>query len=91
MSDRRRITDDKARNHMTTNNERRPPVIDGVNGKIAILERRLDHLSRRLERDEYASSASADFDRAEIGALRAAIKALQFIISVSSQPIAVAS
>lgn len=53
------------------------PHIDGVNGKIATLERRRDHLKRRLERDDYTSSASADFDRAEVSALDSAIVALK--------------
>lgn len=60
------------------NTNERAPIIDGVNGKIAVLERRMEHLKRRLERDEYGSSASADFDRAESNALRSAIKAMRY-------------
>lgn len=61
---------------MTTDTQK--PVIESVNGKIAVLERRVEYLKRKLESDSYASSASADFDKAELNALRAAIKAMRY-------------
>lgn len=54
------------------------PVIVGLNGKIGVLERRRDHLRRKLDRNGYGDTASADFDRAEIGALNAALRAMRF-------------
>lgn len=54
------------------------PIIVGANAKIGVLERRLDHLQRRLREDGYRSAASAEFDRTEAEALRAGIRALRF-------------
>lgn len=53
-------------------------MIDGARGKIAVLERRADHLRRKLEKDGYSSTTSADFDRAEIAAIIDACKALRY-------------
>lgn len=53
-------------------------VIDGLNGKIGILERRRDYLRRKLRNEDYAATTGADFDRHEIGALNAAVRALRF-------------
>jgi hypothetical protein len=55
------------------------PVIDGLQGKIGVIERRLDYLKRRLERPEYAASSSADFDKSEVSALEAAVSALRYV------------
>jgi hypothetical protein len=52
------------------------PIIEGLNGKIGILERRLEHLKRRAEK---STGASRDFDLAEAGALRAALDAMRFV------------
>lgn len=54
------------------------PIIAGVNAKIGTLERRMQHLQRRLDADDYRSSNAAEFDRTEVEALRAAIRALRF-------------
>lgn len=58
-----------------------PPVIDGMSGKIAVLERRLAHLDRRLG-DADRRPASKDFDRAEASALRAALKCMRYLETV---------
>ncbi len=52
-----------------------PVVINGLSSKIGTIERRIEHLERRLESrsPDYATTASADFDRAEISALKAAV------------------
>lgn len=55
-----------------------PPVIDGLNGKVGVLERRLAHLERRLREPE-RKGATKDFDRAEAAALRAALNALRYV------------
>lgn len=64
----------------TTTTTVRRPVIDAHNGKIGVIERRIEYLKRKLERNVnyYAESESADFDRSEITALKAAIIALEF-------------
>lgn len=53
--------------------------INGLQGKIATLQRRKSHLERRLQKedDRYAKTASADFDMAEIAALESGIEALE--------------
>jgi len=58
-----------------------PPVIEGLNGKVGVLERRLAHLEERLTHPE-RKGASQDFDRAEAAALRAALKAMKFVDEV---------
>jgi hypothetical protein len=55
------------------------PVIRHLNGKVAVLERRISFLRRKLDRPEYAASQSAEFDRAEVEALDDAIRALRFV------------
>lgn len=54
------------------------PEIEGTSGKVAVLERRVEFLQRKLDRPDYTNSASADFDRAEVSALRGAIRALRY-------------
>lgn len=54
------------------------PVILDLNSKIGTLERRLSHLDERLCRGGYRSSASANFDKAEVNALRDAVTAMRF-------------
>lgn len=56
------------------------PIIDGLAGKIATLERRREHLERRLH--GASRGASADFDKAEESALRAAVKAMEYVNAV---------
>lgn len=58
------------------------PVIDGLQGKVGVIERRIDHLRRRLERNGYGSSASADFDKSEVSALEAAVAAMRYVEQV---------
>lgn len=62
-----------------TQTKESPPVINGLTAKIGTIERRIEHLERRIENrsSDYASSASADFDRAEIAALKAAIACMR--------------
>lgn len=53
-------------------------TISNMNSKIGTLERRMEHLQRRLDvRPTYGETPSADFDRAEISALRAAIQCMR--------------
>lgn len=54
------------------------PVIEGLNGKIGVLERRLGHLDRRVK-DSERKGATKDFDRAEASALRAAIVSMKYV------------
>jgi hypothetical protein len=55
-----------------------PPAIGRVARKIGTLERRADFLRTKLERGDYGSSSSAEFDRAELSALEDAIRLLQW-------------
>lgn len=61
-----------------TNTQDTQPII-GLTSKIGTLERRMEHLQRRLDARsrDYADSASADFDRAEIAAIRVAITCMR--------------
>lgn len=63
---------------MAQNPEPVLPVIDGLNGKIGVLERRLGHLERRLG-EPARKGATKDFDRAEASALRAALAAMRYV------------
>jgi hypothetical protein len=63
---------------MATNTK---PATDGMSGKMAVLERRLDHLNRRLEKGDYANTASADFDRAEMAALTTALQCMRYVLT----------
>lgn len=54
------------------------PSISRINGKIGVLERKIDFLSRRLEIESYKTTPSSEFDRAEVGALNAAVRALKY-------------
>jgi hypothetical protein len=54
------------------------PVIEHVSGKIATLERRAQHLGERLNGGRQGSAASAAFDRAELSAIEAAVRALKY-------------
>lgn len=54
------------------------PIIERLNAKIGTLERRIDHLASRLEAGTYRSSASADFDRVELAALRDAVRCMRY-------------
>lgn len=47
--------------------------LDGIHGQIAVLERRKQHLERRLDQGNYQASMASDFDRAEVEALKTAI------------------
>ena len=58
-----------------------PPKIEDANAKIGTLERRAGHLQRRLDVPSYRSSAAADYDRAEVAALRDGIAAIQYVIT----------
>lgn len=49
-----------------------------VHAKIGVLERRMMHLEERL-REPHRRASSIDFDKAEIGALRDAIRALRLV------------
>jgi hypothetical protein len=49
----------------------------GVLGRIAVLERRANHLRQKLEGAAYARTTSGDFDRAEVDALEMAIAAMR--------------
>lgn len=55
------------------------PMITGLSAKIGTAERRIEHLERRItERSpNYEKSTSADFDRAEISMLNAAVKCMR--------------
>jgi hypothetical protein len=57
------------------------PKITGLRGKLGVLERRREHLSRRIS-DPGRREASRDFDRAEESALGAAIAAMEYIEQV---------
>lgn len=59
-------------------------MIENLRGKIGVLERRAEHLQRKLDRADYAATHSAEFDRAEISALTAALTALRFVELLSS-------
>ena len=59
-----------------------PPRIENLRGKAATLERRIDYLKRRLADDTYASTRSGDFDKNELGALLAAVEALDYVSAV---------
>lgn len=63
---------------MAHNPEPTVPVIDGLKGKIDVLERRLAHLERRL-REPKRKGATKDFDRAEASALRAALASMRYV------------
>lgn len=52
------------------------PMITRINFRIGTLERRIDHLQKRLI--EGRSGAQQSYDEAEIGALQAAISALRY-------------
>ncbi len=52
------------------------PTITKIHDKVATLERRKAHLERRIA--DHGDSQSTTFDRAEVGALKAAIEALRF-------------
>lgn len=54
------------------------PIIEGVNAKIGVLERRREYLTNKLERGAYARTSSSDFDRHEVSAIGAAVRALRF-------------
>jgi len=54
------------------------PIIEGVSAKVGVLERRADFLKRKLAQDSYGSTTSAEFDRQEASALKAAVRALRF-------------
>lgn len=54
------------------------PVIESTSGKVAVLERRIDYLTAKLDRGDYAKSTSAEFDRAEVSALKGAVRALRY-------------
>lgn len=60
----------------------RVPVIEGLIGKVGILERRVEHLRGRLEVGTYRSTASADFDKVEVRALEAAIESMRYVDAV---------
>lgn len=55
------------------------PAPSGLNSKIGTLERRKEHLQRRIDSRSanYSTTPSADFDRAEISALNAAITCMR--------------
>ncbi len=55
-----------------------PPYIDGLTAKVGTLERRRQHLARRLERADYTTTPAADFDRAEISALDGALDLMRW-------------
>lgn len=58
------------------------PRIDRIGARIATLERRLDHLQRRLaspDYPDYGTTPAAEYDRAEVAALEGAIKALNYV------------
>ena len=61
------------------------PVIDKIDAKIGTLQRRQDHLQRKFDRPEYKTTASAEFDRAEIAALYAALQALAYVKEVGAR------
>lgn len=54
------------------------PIIEGMQAKIGVLERRAEYLERKLERESYQGTASSDFDRHELSALRAALRTMRF-------------
>lgn len=54
------------------------PIITNVMAKVGVLERRKDYLSRKLERGDYHRSSAAEFDRTELSAIEAAIRALTY-------------
>ena len=42
------------------------PIIEGVNAKIGVLERRREYLQRKLDQAGYAKQPGYDFDRHEV-------------------------
>lgn len=54
------------------------PIIEGVNAKIGVLERRREYLQRKLDQAGYAKQPGYDFDRHEVSAIDAALRALKF-------------
>lgn len=54
------------------------PIIENVQGKIGVLERRVEYLECRLENEAYSNTKSSEFDRIEVGALRGGLRALRF-------------
>ena len=46
--------------------------------KVGVLERRKEYLSRKLEQGGHYRSSAAEFDRSELGAIEAAIRALKY-------------
>lgn len=59
------------------------PSIQNIAGKKAILERRVDHLKRKLERSDYSDTPSAEFDRAEIPALEDALRCMTYVQGIN--------
>lgn len=54
------------------------PSLDGISGKVAVLERRTAYLKSKLERPGYATTPAADFDRTEIDALTSAVDCMRY-------------
>jgi len=52
------------------------PIIEGVNAKIGVLERRREYLQRKLDQPGYSRQPGYDFDRHEVSAIDAALRAL---------------
>lgn len=65
------------------NTTSKAPRIEKIDARIATLERREEHLSKRLEDPAYATRQGADFDRSEVAALRAGITALKYVREVA--------
>lgn len=55
-----------------------PPYIDALTAKVGTLERRRQYLARKLQRQDYVGTPSADFDQAEVSALDGALELMRW-------------
>lgn len=65
-------------NHDNKIDEAGVPIIVAVNAKLGVLERRREYLAAKLARDGYEQTTSGNFDRMEVSAIDAAMRALRF-------------
>lgn len=65
-----------------------PPIVENINARMASLERRADHIKRRLDGDAktstYNTTPAAEYDRAELAAIRAALQCMEYVRTFSA-------